>query len=360
MTKIHIILPNRIGDSILTLPSLLCLKQLLNKYRQYHVEVTVFSHYPLIRYFQALNLFEFRTFNLFSKFASWINIPDKAYFLSTTSKNIGYHAKTSYGLSLPNKKHVHYDIDLPYLSILQHNSELPDDLFYFLQSYYSLPVYSIKRFGICLEFGFSVQQIIDEFRFDNSSLLTGKEYFDNEPMFNSEYVVFCMEAANNKRHAAYRRWNEENFFVLAEKLYADYGVESIFIGLKNQPRIMEKPYFKDMRGKLNLDQILQLLNHSRGYFGNDTGPLHLANLLRKRSIGIYPSDGAIAYRPLFPEFNRAYINTQTPEEIYPFIEFLISEDSSPVDVKKSNSYQHTPNPSCTPSVPCSSSSCNFE
>lgn len=352
MTRIHIILPNRIGDSILTLPSLLCLKQLLNKYKQDHVEITVFSHFPLSRYFQALNLFEFRTFNFFSKFASWINKPDKAYFLSTTSKNIGYHAKTSYGLRLPNKMHVHYDVNLPYLSMSPLDSELPGDLYHFMQSNYSLPTYSIKHFGICLEFGFLVDQIIDEFRFDSSSLLTGRQYFNNDPLFTSEYVVFCMEAAYNKGHAACRRWNEKNFFVLAEKLYVDYGMVSIFIGLQNHPQIMKKSYFKDMRGKLTFDQIVQVLNHSRGYIGNDTGPLHLANLLRKKSIGIYSSDGAIAYRPLFPEFNMAFINTQTPEEIYPFIEFLISEDSSPGLMKRSCNYQYTPNPTSVPSAPC--------
>lgn len=335
MTRIHIILPNRIGDSILALPSLLCLKQLLNKHKQDHVEITVFSHFPLSRYFQALNLFEFRPFNIFSKLASWINKPDKVYFLSTTSKNIGYHAKTSYGLRLPNKIHVHYDVNLPYLGISQFDSESPGDLFSYLQSNYSLPIYSIRHFGICLEFGFTVEQIIDEFRFDNSSLLPGRKYFDHDPLFASKYVVFCMEAAYNKSHAAYRRWNEGNFVVLAEKLYVDYGIESIFIGLQSHPQIIKKDYLKDMRGKLNFDQILQLLDHSRGYIGNDTGPLHLANLLRKKSIGIYSSDGSIAYRPLFPEFNLAFINTQTPEEICPFIEFLISEDSFPVLMKQS-------------------------
>lgn len=352
MTRIHIILPNRIGDSILALPSLLCLKQLLDKYHQDRVQITVFSHFPLNRYFQALNLFEFRHFNFLSKVASWINKPDKAYFLSTTSKNIGYQAKTSYGLRLPNKMHVQYDVNLPYLSMSQPDSELPGELFNFLQSNYSLPAYSIKHFGICLEFGFSVEQIIDGFRFDNYSLLTGRQFFNNEPLFPSEYVVFCMEAAYNKNHAAYRRWNEENFFLLAEKLYVDHGIESIFIGLQNHPQIIGKSYFKDMRGKLSFDQIVQVLNHSRGYIGNDTGPLHLANLLRKKSIGIYSSDGAIAYRPLFPEFNMAYKNTQTPEEIYPSVEFLVSEDSSPALMKQSYNYQCTQNSVSAPSVPC--------
>jgi ADP-heptose:LPS heptosyltransferase len=316
-------LPNRIGDSILTLPALLCLKQLVDTHKQDPVEITVFSHVPLSRLFLTLDLFEFRNFDFMAKLASWFNQPDKAYFLSTTSKNIGYRAKVSHGLRLPNKKHVRYDVNLPYLGISPSESELPSSLCHFLQSNCSLPPFAIKQFGICLQFGFSAERIINEFRYDSSCLRVGRQYFSQEPMFTSQYVVICMEAAYNKNRAAYRRWDVENFLVLAEKLYLDHGIESVFVGLQTDPQIEKKSYFKDVRGKLSLDQIVQVLHHSRGYIGNDTGPLHLANLLRKKSIGIYATEGYTSYRPLFPEFTKAFMNTQTPEEIYSALEFIL-------------------------------------
>jgi hypothetical protein len=322
--KIHIILPNRLGDSILTLPALLCLKQLLGKYNHDRFEITVFSHFPLHRYFQALNLFEFKSFNFFSKFASWIERPDKVFFLSTTSKNIGYYAKTVYGLHLPHKKYGHYDVNLPYLNMLQPVPEFPEELQAFLQADCSLSTYAARHFGICLEFGFSVAQIRDAFKFDSTSLLADTHYFNDDPPFTSDYIVFCMEAAYNRRHAGNRRWKEEGFLFLADKLHEDYGIDSVFIGLQSHPQIAKKSYLRDLRRKLTLEQTLHVLKHSRGYIGNDTGPLHMANLLRKKSIGMYPPDGSIAYRPLFPSFNKVCINTQTPEEIYPCLEHLLS------------------------------------
>ncbi len=354
MTKIHIILPNRLGDSILTLPALLCLKQLLDKHRQGQFKVTVFSHFPLNRYFQALNLFEFKSFNLFSKFASWIQKPDKAFFLSTTSNNIGYCAKTAYGLRLPHKKHVHYDANLPYLNLMQPDSSLPDngEWVHFLQSNYSLSTYAARHFGICLEFGFSDRHIMDEFRFDNTSLLAGTQYSSEAPLFSSDYVVFCMEAAYNSKHAANRRWNEEGFLFLADKLHEDHGIGSVFIGLNNRPPIAKKSYLKDLRSQLTLDQTLQVLKHSRGYIGNDTGPLHMANLLRKKSIGMYPPDGSVAYRPMFPSYNTVCFTSQPPEEIYPCLEQLLSGETCQGLMPQGYHHRFAPEPVGVLSAPC--------
>jgi ADP-heptose:LPS heptosyltransferase len=328
--RIHIILPNRIGDSILALPSLICLKRLVDKYHKGCFDITVLTHFPLVRLFQSLNLFEFKEYNGSARVASWLERPDRAYFLATTSKNIGYYAKTRYGLRHKQKKLVRYDVDLPYLSPAPLGPEATDELFRHIQAHSALPEYAIKHFGICREFGFSNEQIMAEFSFDGSSILAGREDGFGDPSTGADYVVCCMEAAYNKKRNAYRRWGEENFLVLAEKLHAEYGIDTVFIGLNRHPQIEAKHYFKDMRGKLNLDQIVHLLERSRGYIGNDTGPLHLANLLRKKSIGIYAADGAIAYRPLFPELNVALLNTQPPEEIYPSIQFLVSEERSSV------------------------------
>lgn len=329
MTKrIHIILPNRIGDSILSLPSLLCLKQLMRTYQPGALDVTVFTHFPLQGLFGALDLFEFRMFNVPAKLGALLNPPDEAFFLSTTSKNIGYRAKTRYGLRLSNKKLVRYDVDLPFLEAYRLES-LPAELLTFLKDTCALPPYAIRRFGILLEMGFTVEQIMHTFVFDHASLTVSGNYFDVERFVASEYVVFCMEAAYNRVHAEDRRWNTDDFLALAEKLHKDHGIKSVFIGLQDRPVIEGRAYMMDLRNKLTLDQIARVLYYSRGYIGNDTGPLHLANLLRKKSIGFYTSEAAINYRPLFPEYNRAYLNMQKYEEVCPHLGEFLEEPTWP-------------------------------
>lgn len=330
-TKIHIILPNRIGDSILALPALLCLNQLYKKYPKEPVEITVFSHFPLVGLFGALDLdlCQFKLFDLSSKLLSWVNPPDKAFFLSTTSKNIGYRAKASYGLRLPNKKLVRYTSDFPFLDGTKLNEVMPGDLQDFLSNGCSLPAFSLGHFGICLELGFSAAQIKDDFRYGGTTLSVDTHYFDNARQLASDYVVFCMEAAYNRKHASKRRWHVDGFFDVAEKLYNDHGVESVFVGLQDHPPLPERPYMQDLRKKLSLDQIAALLHYSRGFCGNDSGLLHMANLLRKKTIGIYSIYAGKTYWPLYPSYNKVFTNTQQPEDIYPFLGHLITEDNWP-------------------------------
>ena len=56
--KIDIILPSRIGDCILSLPSLLCLKQVAEKFPEKKLKITIFSTSKLTEIIQKLNLFE--------------------------------------------------------------------------------------------------------------------------------------------------------------------------------------------------------------------------------------------------------------------------------------------------------------
>jgi Glycosyltransferase family 9 (heptosyltransferase) len=330
-TRIHIILPNRIGDSILALPALLCLHQLFRKYPDNSAEITVFSHFRLVGLFRALELepFRFRHFDASCKLLSWIRPPAKAFFLSTTSKNIGYRSKTSYGLPLSNKKLVRYTNTLPCLDGSRLEDALPGDLLNFLRTEYSLPAYSLRHFGICLELGFSVEQILNEFKFGGTNLLRDDRYVDKAPLSASDYIVFCMEAAYNRRHASKRRWHADGFFDLAAKLHADHGIESVFVGLQNQPHLPERDYMKDLRTKLSLEQIVDVLTNSRGFIGNDSGLLHLANLLRKKTMGTYPGDAGKDYWPLYPQFNKVFTTAQQPAEFYPFLGHLVSKEDWP-------------------------------
>jgi hypothetical protein len=314
--NVHIILPNRIGDSILALPTLLCLRQLLDRYENESPEVTVFSHVPLVRLFQSLGIFDFRPFDLTSKLRSLLNPPDKAFFLSTTRKNIGYRSRTSYGLRLANKRSVRYTVDLPSLDRSRIETALPAELLDFLRNRCDLPGYALRHFGICLELGFTATQIVEGFRFDASSLTVGEEYFDGPRDEGGDYVVFCMEAAYGRGHGADRRWDDGHFIGLAERLHADFGLESVFVGIHTTTPLPPKPYLKDLRARLTLDQMVRVLHFSRGYIGNDTGPLHLANLLRKRTVGLYHQDEARDYWPLFRQFNTVCTNTQGPDEVY--------------------------------------------
>jgi hypothetical protein len=322
--KVDIILPNRIGDTILTLPSLLCLKQLREKYGPAHREYRLVSGLPFTEVLQSLNLFRVVRMNKAAKIKSWMLPADKAFFLSTTSKNLGFHARISYGLRLPNKRYIGYSVHTPYLSFPEQETVLPEDLVSFLESGFQFSSYTIKHFGICLELDYTVDQIRQTFRFDSASLSFPDEFYDWKSPIKEKYLVFCMEAASGrKKHNADRRWKEEYFLDLAEKAYQKHGMMSAFIGIDDMPELPDRPYFHDLRRKLSLKQTALLLHHSCGYVGNDTGPLHMANLMKKPSIVVYLRDMRFCHGPLFPHLATKFLKPQKPEDIYPALDKLV-------------------------------------
>jgi hypothetical protein len=324
--KIEIVLPNRIGDTILTLPAMVCLKQLKEKYASVHLEYELIATLPLTEILQALDLFKVRRMTLCSKIKSWLVPADKTFFLSTTTGNIGYHSKESHGLRMPNKKHIKYSLNMPYLSLPHTESVLPEDLVKFLKSEFEFTSAKIRHFGICLDMGYTVEQVIKTFRFDAENLAINNDFFEWKPSISAKYLVFCMEAASGRiKNNFDRLWNEEYFFDLAEMAYAKYGMHAAFIGICNLSKLPEKPYFLDYRGKLSLKQTAMLLHYSCGYVGNDTGPSHLSNLMKKNSISIYMREDALRdFGPLFPHLMTKFLKPQTSEEIYPALEKLLS------------------------------------
>jgi len=326
-SKIDIVLPNRIGDAILTLPSLVCLKQLRGKYGGFDSEYKLITHLPLEEILQALNLFKVSRMTLGEKINSWLTPSDKAFFLVTTSRNLGYHSRLSHGLSLPNKKLVRYSKNLAYLNYPYPEDALPKALVEFLKSRFGFACSTIRHFGICLESGYTVEQIRQTFRFDKTSLSPAGDFFDWKPPVPSHYLVFCMEAASGskRKQNADRRWQEEYFFDLAETAFKKYSLQAAFIGISNVPELPDKPYFIDFRQKHSLKQTALLLHYSGGYVGNDTGPLHLSNLMKKNAIGIYMrEDDLLNNSPIFPQLTTKFLKPVSSEEIYPALGKLVS------------------------------------
>lgn len=318
--KIDIILPNRIGDCITSLPAVLCTKQMFEKYAP-ESEIILYPPAMMIDIVRALNLSKVARLNWLAKLKSWIKPSDKAFFLCTTSKNIGYKAKTTYGEVVPEKKLIRYSVDMPYLGITK---KIPDELETFLHEKHKIPLAQTRYFGICLELGFSIEQIKSVFKFSPDYLSLNEDFCKWLPPFKDiNYLVFCMEAAYGKKHEHMRRWQEEKFFYLAEKAYENYNLHSVFTGVEDKPLMPEKPCFIDMRNKLNLQELAQVIKFSKGYIGNDTGPLHLANILKKPSICIYLLTNEKVNGPIFPQFNIPVQNPENPDDIVRTIKKLI-------------------------------------
>ena len=237
------------------------------------------------------------------------------FFLETTTKNFGYCSKKSYGLSNIAKKHLHFSKELTFLDYESGENNLPQELSNFLREECKLANYAISLFGVCLELGYTIQQIKETFNLQPLNL----EKFPVNYLSNAKdkYIVFCMEAANSRKGDAYRCWNEKYYFEIANKCYANFGLKSVFVGTNTTVQIPNENHLIDLRKKLNLYELATLLKSAEQYIGNDTGPLHIANLMQLKTVGIYFKEKTtINLSPIFRNLNTAIINPQNSEEVY--------------------------------------------
>ena len=323
--SVDIILPSRIGDCILGFPSLLCLKQLLEKFPEKSIKVNLFSTNKLTDIIKALEFFKVKQFSNIQKLKTIFNPSDKAIFLHTCMDNHGFFAKNTYGINITGKK-IHYQNDMPYLYVEQTHKYIPEGLYNFLQEKFNFSVCVIAFFGMILEIGFSVEEIIETFKFDKNSLSFAKEITDWKPEIKS-YVVICMEAAYGSKGDADRRFSSELYYEVALHIYEKFGLKSAFIGINNKIKLPDADYIYDYRKKIDFVQLAQLIKYSEGYLGNDTGPLHLTNLFKKHSLGIYSRETSMrtTYYPIFNYLNTRVLGFPESEIVDNFCSKLVKK-----------------------------------
>jgi hypothetical protein len=204
--KICIILPNKIGDSILAIPFLICFKQLIEKYQKnYSVEVLCSN--GLLKIFQSLNIFPVKMFSLSEKIKSYFAPSDKAVFLDTSSRNMFLKAKHSLGRNDEGKKYIKFDENLPFLDPRAGIKPIPRDLFDYLTENMNLAITSSSFVAINLHLRFSKEQIMETFEFSPETIDIREIQDIKVQDIEGEYVVCCMESASISSTAKDRMWD---------------------------------------------------------------------------------------------------------------------------------------------------------
>jgi len=300
--KIDIVLPSRIGDCILSFPSICCLKQLQAKIPDKKFDITLYSTNKLTQLIAALNLFPTKQFSNSRKFQTFLKPPEHAVFFEPSSRNIGYRAKKTYGIEVAGKN-IKYSVNMEYLHVEKAANVLPDSFYDKLNIDYNFSRSSVSYFGLLLELGYTEEEIFANFDFSLNSLNFENEITNWTPNIEN-YIVFCMEAAYGRKKDYDRRYKEKMYFDISDRIYEKFGLKSVYIGIDTSVSLPDKEYYFDLRKKIDFLQIAKVMQLSKGYIGNDTGPLHLANIVKSKSIGIYARERTMdTYHPIFNEIN---------------------------------------------------------
>ncbi len=94
---------------------------------------------------------------------------------------------------------------------------------------------------------------------------------------------------------AFKRWPEENYSLLADRIVKELGYDVLLVGSGRDlflcESIADRCEYKDRifvcAGKTTIGQLGALLSSARVVVANDTGPLHIASAVNRKVIGLY-------------------------------------------------------------------------
>lgn len=335
----EIFCPNRVGDCLMSLPAIICLSLLVPS----SVKLVLINNKNISSLLFALNLLPVKTYSSSQKYQSWFQPKAKAVFLNSQSQHQFYRAKQTLGW--PNKGKawqqlfIGYNIDLPGIRPVEGKQKPYAGFSKTLKSQFGFSNDTIHYFGMVLGLGFSEQEIINvipqalkqiekhasQMRFDNEDAKILKSLGLPE----TPYYTVCTEAAYGATRAENRRWPIEHFWQAIQKICEELSPQTqykvVLLGLETIEAVPENlsPFVVDLRQKLSLTQTAFVQKQAVFHLGNDSGLLHLANLMQVKTVGIYLTTQASYYGPIFSQNNTAIQSPQTVQEVVEQIQNVV-------------------------------------
>lgn len=119
---------------------------------------------------------------------------------------------------------------------------------------------------------------------------------------NDKYLIVGIHPGTSRR-ARTRRWQEEKFAHLADRLISDLDAKIVFTGSSLDRGSIEKIIkvmkagARNLAGRTNLKQMAALLENFDLFISSDTGPLHLSAAMGTVTIGLYGPNTPLRYAP---------------------------------------------------------------
>ncbi len=104
-----------------------------------------------------------------------------------------------------------------------------------------------------------------------------------------------------------KMWNVANYPNLIDKVFLKYGFKTVIIGSEKDFGVCKTIYdacqYKPIiaSGKLSLTETAELIKKSEIFISPDTGPLHISIAVNKKTVGLFGSTNPEKYGP-YPEY----------------------------------------------------------
>ena len=133
-----------------------------------------------------------------------------------------------------------------------------------------------------------------ELNWQTNKVLTNCDSFIDEANIEELKPFVAINPFTSERVNNYREWDYDNYGTIAEYLFNEYSIKTVFIGKTTEERkknfqkhIKTSSKLLNLINKTSLVEMLSILNMSEFYIGPDSGTLHMANMLALPIIGLY-------------------------------------------------------------------------
>lgn len=117
--------------------------------------------------------------------------------------------------------------------------------------------------------------------------------------------------------AKLKRWPEDKFCLLIDKIVEKYKAAVIIVGDSNEKDLLinlkANKNTINLAGKTTLSQLAAIISKSDLFIGNDGGPLHIAASLGKKTISFFGPVDPKVYGPYPPDERRHIVLRRTLE-----------------------------------------------
>lgn len=162
----------------------------------------------------------------------------------------------------------------------------------------------LNLFSVCYNKNFNVGKdkvIFPELNITEGDYIYLAEILKNYNVLEKDKIV-CINIHTGDL-ALERRWSEENFIRLTREIFSKFkDIKIFFIGSKNEYNYTENVVKKigisevvNLSGKLSLSQLAVLLKQTKLFITNDSGPLHLADMLEVPTISFFGPETPVLY-----------------------------------------------------------------
>lgn len=298
-TRNACVLPNRVGDCILSLPAAATLALSLPPGSP---PLTLHVNSPLKPLLELLDVpWRVRTLGVGDKLATWLHPYDVLVHCMWSSHGQGFAARHQAGFKQPGKRFLPYQQNLPFLALESALAELPPALVTALHADRTTPgwlsVAALRYMGIgeaC--FDVSLAAWLKTYHHQaRPRLVLPRLPFEQLPpsvrqlvVAGRPYLTLCLEAGYGTRRKAERKWSVALWQTLMKELLVAWPELSlVVVGLEGAPELPQDPRVVDVRGPGSLLTVAAIQQYSGGYVGNDSGLLHLSNLAHVPAVGFY-------------------------------------------------------------------------